>query len=99
MPVPFPTLNPSTGELETVDYFTVEEVAELLHISHTTVRRRLLSGEWPHMKIAHGYFLSAEMVARVVKLSTHEPTVDVERSDKPPRLGTPLGDRDLEGMA
>lgn len=99
MPVPFPTLNPDTGELETLDYYTVDEVAALLHVHANTVRRRINGGEWPHLTIAQGHFLNAEQIAEVIALSTHKPAPDIPcRDGEPPRLGVPLSDKDLEGL-
>jgi AraC-like DNA-binding protein len=99
MPVPFPTLNPETGELVPTDYYTVGEVAALLHVSHTTVRRRILANEWPHLTIAQAHYMSAEHVARVVAMHTVAPEPAVGPDDPPPpKLGTPLSDRDLEGI-
>jgi excisionase family DNA binding protein len=98
MPVSFPTLDPDSGELVPVDYFTVGEVAALLHVSHSTVRRRVLANEWPHLTIAGGHYLNAVQVAAVVRMHTVEPTPAVPEDTRPPRLGTPLTDTDLEGV-
>jgi len=98
MPVPFPTLDPETGELTQVDYFTLGEVAALLHVSHTTVRRRILADEWPHLTIAQTHYMSAAHIAQVVDMHTVEPAPAVPEDPRPPRLGTPLTDTDLEGL-
>lgn len=98
MPVPFPTLDPETGELVPTDYYTVGEVAELFHVSHSTVRRMILDGKWPHLTIAHSHYMSAAHVAEVVAMNTHEPGPAVPELDRPPKLGIPLSDRDLEGI-
>src|SRR5262245_2019923 len=98
VPVQFPTLDPATGELVPTDYYTVGEVAALLHVSHSTVRRRILAGEWPHLTIAQGHFLSAEHIAAVVAMHTHEPGPAVPPGNGVPKLGTPLSDTDLEGI-
>jgi hypothetical protein len=105
MPTPFPELDPETGQLTTVDYYSVGEVAELFHQSHSTVRRRIKSGEWPYFEPVHGtYYLSPVHVAEVVRKLTHDaaepcPEVDDDAAgDGPPRLGIPLSDTDLEGV-
>lgn len=98
MPVPFPTLDPATGELVTRDYFTIEEVAELLHMSPSTVRRRILDHAWPSLSIAQSHYMSAEHVAAVVAMHTVDPAPAVREDPAPPKLGTPLTDADLEGM-
>jgi len=98
MPVSFPTLNPDTGELVPTDYYTVGEVAAMLHVSHSTVRRRILDREWPHLTIAQAHYMSAEHVARVVAMHTVEPEPELPPNDGRPKLGTPLTDKDLEGI-
>lgn len=94
MPVVFPTLDPATGELVDRTYYTVEEAADRLHVSHSTVRRRILAGEWPHLTIAHAHYMSGEDLARVVAMHIVEPPAP----EDPPKLGTPLTDTDLEGF-
>jgi AraC-like DNA-binding protein len=98
MPVLFPTLDPETGELADMTYYTLGEVAERLHVSHTTVRRRILAGDWPHLSIAQQHYMSAEHVARVMAMSTVEPARAIPECEGPAKLGTPLADRDLEGI-
>lgn len=98
MPVPFPTLDPETGELVTMPYWTVGEVAALLHVSHSTVRRRILADEWPHLTIAQAHYMNARHVAAVVAMHTVEPRPAVPEAEGPPKLGTPLSDTDLEGI-
>jgi excisionase family DNA binding protein len=98
MPVQFPTLNAETGELVPTDYYTVGEVAELLHVSHSTVRRRILAGRWPHITIAQGHYMAAPDVAWVVEESRVDPTPANPCNGSRPELGIPLTDTDLEGM-
>jgi excisionase family DNA binding protein len=98
MPVDFPTLDPESGDLVPTPYYTVGEVAELLHVSHWTVRDRLRRGEWPHLTIAGSHYLSGAMVADVVALCTVDPRPQVEDCPAPPKLGTPVQDHDLEGF-
>lgn len=100
MPVSFPVLNPSTGQLDSQDFFTVGEVAELLHMSHSTVRRRIKSGRWPYFAPVPGaFYLSAQDVGYVVELLHHHPDPGpCDGHDTPPRLGIPLSDSDLEPM-
>lgn len=99
MPVQFPTLNPETGELVPTDYYTVGEVAEMLHVSHSTVRRRILAGEWPHLTIAQGHYMSAPDVGWVVERNTVNPEPPpAPCNGSRPELGIPLSDTDLEGI-
>src|SRR5262245_42260044 len=101
MPVSFPTMDPDTGHLVDRDYYTVGEVAAMLHVSHSTVRRRILAGEWDHLTIAQGHYMDAAMVVAVVEKHIHRagpcPELDTDTGRRP-RLGTPLSDDDLEGM-
>jgi len=102
MPTPFPELDPDSGTLVQVDYYAVGEVADMFHMSHSTVRRRIRAGEWPSFEPVNGtYYLSAHHVAEVVQLLTHAarpPVLAGDDDDPPPRLGIPLADTDLEGV-
>jgi hypothetical protein len=102
LPTPFPELDPATGALVMRDYYAVGEVAEMFHVSHSTVRRRIRAGEWPYFEPVTGvYFLTAEHVDAVRRRLTHEAaptTPEVGEDDRPPRLGIPLSDTDLEGV-
>lgn len=98
MPVPFPTLDPETGELVATDYYTVGEVAALLHVSHATVRARIRSGEWRALRIATGFYMTAEHIGLVIDSCTHGGPPEPEPDPGPPRLGIPVRDADLEGM-
>lgn len=99
MPESFPTLDPATGELVPVTYFDIDEAAEMLHVSPSTVRRKILSGEWPHLTIARNHWMSVENIGWVVAESTVDPPpFPGIPTGGPPKLGTPLTDRDLEGI-
>ena len=102
MPVTFPTLDPDSGELIQVDYFTIGEVADMFHVSHSTVRRRIKSGEWSFFSpIPGAYFMSPAHVAEVVRRNTHpaeDPPPAIDGTPPPARLGTPMEDKDLEGL-
>lgn len=101
MPVPFPTLDPDTGTLVPTDYYTVGEVADLLHVSHSTVRRRIKAGDWSFFSPMTGaYFFSPAHVAEVMERQTHHaPELsECDATPPPPKLGTPLTDTDLEGI-
>jgi hypothetical protein len=98
MPVSFPTMNPDTGELVPTDYYTVGEVAAMLHVSHSTVRRMILIGEWDHMTLAHVHYMSAAHIAAVVDRATVEARPAIPETTEPPKLGVPLSDTDLEGI-
>jgi len=99
MPETFPTLDPATGELIPVLYYAIEEAAEMLHVSASSVRRRILAGEWPHLTIARSHWMSAENIGWVVAQSTVDPPpFPGIPTGGPPKLGTPLSDKDLEGI-
>lgn len=95
MPVSFPTRDPETGALVPTDYYPLGEVAELMHVSVTTVRRRIKEGEWSYFSPVPGsYYMSAAHVAEVIERNTHP----ARRPDtpEPPRLGLPVAPHDLE---
>ena len=71
----------------------------MLHVSPLSVRRRILSGEWPHLTIARNHWMSAENIGWVVAQSTVDPPLFPGIPEgEPPSLGTPLTDPDLEGI-
>lgn len=102
MPTPFPTLDPESGTLVPVDYYSVGEVAEMFHMSQATVRRRIKAGEFTVFQPVPGaYYMTAEHVAEVVAARTGKvapPPPDVPEGGPPPRLGIPVHDADLEGI-
>ena len=101
MPEQFPTLDPTTGELVEVTYYDIAEVAAMLHVSESTVRRNLFakSDPWPHLTIGRGHWMSASDIGWVVAQSTVDPPPFPGVPEAgPARLGTPLTDRDLEGI-
>lgn len=97
MPVQFPTADPNDPTtLRTLDYYSVDEVADMLHLSTSTVRARLASGAWPCLDLGvHRRFLSAEHIATIMELSTRGVA---DAMDAPPRIGTPVTDADTEGL-
>lgn len=97
MPVPFPTRDPDHPHaLVTVDYYTVEEAADLLHVSVSTLRAKLAEGRWPCLELVSGRrYMSADHIADVIDLSTHGvPAIP----EAPPTLGVPVSDADTEGI-
>lgn len=100
MPETFPTVDPDTGELVPVSYYSIEDISELLHMSESTIRRRIKSGEWDwYFEPLPGvYYMSPPMLAYVVESMTHAPPPPELDGPPPRRLGTPLSDTDLEGM-
>lgn len=101
MPVTIPTLDPSTGELVDREYWDMAEVAAMLHVSTTTVRRFVLAGDWPSLKLGRAHWLSAEHIGWIVDQGTTDPPPFPgipDAADRPPVLGIPLADSDLEGI-
>lgn len=98
MPINLPHRDPDTGELRDMPHFDIDEVAAMLHVSPTHVRRRSTgTGQWPHLRLAHRVWFSAEHVERIIELSTIDPDRIPEGEDIA-RLGTLLSDTDLEGV-
>ena len=97
MPVSIPTYDETTHELVPVAYYNPTEVAEMLPISETTVRRLLTEQAWPHVVFSGHRFMSAEQIGRAVELAMVDPDA-IPEGDEPARLGTPMTDTDLESV-
>jgi hypothetical protein len=96
-----PTRTPD-GDLVEVEYFDAEEVAQQLGgIKPRTVQRHTTGtiGDWPHIKLRRSPYLSAEHLARVVELLTHDPDRIPDQADRPPRLGVACTTDQLEDIA
>lgn len=88
------------GDLVEVEYFDAEEVAAMLGgLTARTVQRHTTGhiGDWPHIKVWRSPYLSAEQIARVVELLTHDPDV-VPEGQQPARLGVACTTNDLEDI-
>jgi hypothetical protein len=73
MPVPFPDhVDPETGALAERDYYTVAELAAMLHTSERTVYARLKSGTWPYVRVVRTPYFSPDHVAEIFGLFSHE---------------------------
>jgi hypothetical protein len=95
-----PTQN-RDGELVELTYYDAEEVGRMLGgLTPRTVQRHTTGtiGDWPHLKVWRSPFLSAEQIARVVELLTHDPD-RIPEGDAPARLGIACTTNQLEDIA
>jgi hypothetical protein len=97
MPVSFPIRDTETGALVDVEFFTLPEVADRLHMSLTTVKEYLRADKWPYLRVGRSRFMSAEDIARAVESGRHDPDRIPEATGRP-ALGIPISDTDLEGL-
>jgi len=94
-----PTRTPD-GDLVELVYYDAEEVGRMLGgLTPRTVQRHTTGtiGDWPHIKVWRSPFLSADQIARVVELLTHDPD-RVPEGDRPARLGIACTTNDLEDI-
>lgn len=84
-PINFPRKDKRTGELVDVRYWSVWEVAEMLHVSPTTVRRRANAGIWPHFHPGRAVYFNADQIEYAVQQMTFDP-------DQLPLWRDPWGD-------
>jgi hypothetical protein len=95
MPTPFPSYDEATDSLIDRDYYDVDEVAAMLHVSVSTVHRRIIDGRWHALHVGHARYMSAAQVGEAVDSMRTGATV---REPDPPKLGEPVGDVDLESL-
>lgn len=89
------------GELVELVYYDAEEVGAMFGgMTPRTIQRHTTGqiGDWPHLKLWRSPFLSAEQIARVVELLTHDPD-RLPEGDRPARLGIACTTNDLEDIA
>lgn len=67
MPVDFPSVDDGSRD---EPYWTVEECAQRLHVSRSTIRAKFREGIWPHVIFSKRYYMSARQLASVVRLQT-----------------------------
>lgn len=80
-PIVFPHIDPTTGELVDVEYFSVWEVADRLHVSARTVQRRVHASKWPHLRVQGRIYMNGAQIARAVELMTVDPTRHTETDE------------------
>lgn len=97
MPVSYPHYDPETDRLVDHTYYTVSEVADLLHLSPSTVRQRIRDGVYDALKTGHGSFMDAAMIGEAVRLMrTNGAGLDLDL--EPPTIGRPVSDPDTESV-
>lgn len=95
----YPHLDEDTGELVPETYYEVEEVADMLHVSANTVRRRLRDGEWDGLHpLARAWLMNAAQIADAVATMQTSTQREAETPAPVPLLGEPVDDTDLEPL-
>jgi hypothetical protein len=99
MPATYPHLDADTGELVPTTYYDVEEVADMLHVSANTVRRRLRDGEWDGLHpLARSWYMNAAQIADAVETMQTRVQREADTEQPVPLLGEPVDDHDLEPL-
>lgn len=76
MAIDFPGLDDDGNEVW-IRYYSLDESAKRLHVSRPRLRRKLRSGEWPHLDNDGRLYMSAADQAEVVRrLHVDPPDVD-----------------------
>lgn len=100
MTVDFPRRDADTNQLVMVTHYTVDELADMLHVSRASVHRKCQTGAWPHLDVLHTRYFAPEHVERIVELLTVDPDALPEYGvTDPPRLGVvsdPVDDEPLQ---
>lgn len=97
MPTSFPQYNPDTDELTPRDYYDVEEVAELLHVSTSFVHTRCRDLTWDRLKVSTRYYMSAAQIGDAIA-EMQSNGHGVAEHTEPVQLGVPVADVDLEPL-
>lgn len=96
MPISIPTYDETADELVPVDYYTADEVADMLPVRPTTIRQYVREGKWPALRVGQAvYFSKAHIGFAVESMTQHVGHI----SEEPVRLGEPLADPDTETLS
>lgn len=90
MPQTFPVLDPATGVLTDTDYYTITEVADMLHVSQSKAYRLMRADGWPHLQIGNAVWLSPQDVGAVVESMRRNDGPVPEGAESQPGLGIPV---------
>lgn len=107
MPETFPVVDETTGALRDVPHYSVVEVAEMLHLHESTVRRLMRVERWPHMEIGNrAWFAAPDVTAALASMRRNDgggegpaehPADDGADDGEPGPLGLVLPDDDEPG--
>lgn len=95
MSITITTYSRESAELVSVEAYTREEVARMLHVSANTVRRATREGRWPSIRIANAVYMTGPHIADAVDEMTQ---VTAPIPETPPTLGVVLARPDAESI-
>jgi len=76
MAIDFPSIDEHGNEIWT-RYYSLDESAKRLHVSRPRLRRKLRSGEWPHLDLEGRLYMSTADQAEVIRrLHVDPPELD-----------------------
>jgi predicted DNA-binding transcriptional regulator AlpA len=93
MPITIATYRDETDALVETEYWDVGEVSDLIHVSRSTIYRKLREGVWPCVRLGAKPYMSAWMIGAAVDQMTQRVG---EIPQDPPRLGTPVAPAEIE---
>jgi hypothetical protein len=88
MPEIFPTYDPETRQIVDVSYFTLTEIAEMLHLHRQTAKNMIEAEDWPRLVIAKKIYVAADDFGRALDGMRRGGIPD--DPDDAPRLGIPI---------
>lgn len=85
MPVTFPTYDRQSGQLRDVEYYSLDELADMLHMAPATAYNRAMKDKWPCLRTNQGRrWYSPEDIGAILDM--------MRENDRPPEDdGTALG--------
>lgn len=105
MPVKFPEWDDTENRLVERDYFSLSEVATMLHMSRSTAYEAMRAERWPYLKVARRVWISQTNLRTILDQMRHndDGTAYAEGDDDGPALGLAMppdddGDQDPGGV-
>lgn len=89
MPETFPEWDDTENRLVDRDYYSLAEIAPMLHMGKTKAQELLKSERWPHLRIGSRVWVS-ERDFRVILAGMRQNDTGVPEADDAPSLGIPL---------
>lgn len=99
MPETFPEWNERENRLVERDYYSLEELADMLHVSRDAAYRRMRADDWPRLEVLRRTWFSAEDVGAIVAHMRHGDGLPEGEGPRPLGWTVPPDPWDREGDA